>query len=290
MRPFDGAALISLLGTRTLVFAGDSLSRQHFISTLCLLHASRGVALVSDDVTWSDEWPCHGTRNCVPGGAHSGFDRGCASFAVDGAPLQQLRVCNANEDQLRSAKAMRLLGPDGALAPMHDIVVGNLGVHHTVEELQPMVSKLLRDWTSLGGERARRDGGGGHSRDALPIMIYRETAPQHFHGSAAGLYELRSTDRDGNLLVCAASVDLTVVSRSTAELELLAGRVPMLAVNPYAAAAGKLHVAGMQHRGDPSGHVEDCTHWCLPGLPDVWTLQLYNYLMAHLPQLEQGVY
>ena len=29
----------------------------------------------------------------------------------------------------------------------------------------------------------------------------------------------------------------------------------------------------------------DCSHWCLPGLPDTWNVLLFNFLIRPLPSI-----
>ncbi|KAG5193151.1 hypothetical protein JKP88DRAFT_256370 [Tribonema minus] len=265
--PFDGEAFIRLLGTRKLVFAGDSLSRQNFISTACLLHASPRVAVVEDRIKWYTDWPCHGTRNCIRGGAHSGFIGGCVRFALDGeSDAGELTVCFNPAERGVPVDA---IAARHALVPRRDVLVANLGTHMRKNEQAPHVRQVLDKWTAPA-DAAR-----------LPLLIYRETAPQHFRGtSPAGEYDAVAAIG----AACQATIDLDAYSLSTPERRGLAGRVPFVAANPWSAEAGALHVAAGVL--GVAKNTQDCTHWCLPGVPDVWSAQLFNYLRAHLAALE----
>ncbi|KAG5183533.1 hypothetical protein JKP88DRAFT_150007, partial [Tribonema minus] len=279
---FDGAAFVRLLGTRQLVFAGDSLSRQAFISAACLLHAAPGVEVREDAIEWSDDWPCHSTVNCIPRGRHSGFGGGCVQFGLAEEPgAGAVSLCFTAADQ---AVELEHIIKRFAMTPRHDILVMNLGVHLTSDEHALQVQHMPDTWT---GDPAAR-----------PILVYRETAPQHFKldvraqlgagkgaaaAAAAGMFD---ADTVAGLAACVPSVDYRQDWRSSPEREGLAGRVPFLAATPFLAQAGHLHVgAGVVGAAQRS---QDCTHWCMPGVPDVWSAQLYSYLRAHLAQLEGG--
>ncbi|XP_066360530.1 protein trichome birefringence-like 8 [Miscanthus floridulus] len=40
------------------------------------------------------------------------------------------------------------------------------------------------------------------------------------------------------------------------------------------------HPSGHREPGTPPGAPEDCSHWCLPGVPDVWNQVLYAHLLS----------
>lgn len=40
------------------------------------------------------------------------------------------------------------------------------------------------------------------------------------------------------------------------------------------------HPAGHREPGTPPDAPEDCSHWCLPGVPDVWNQILYAHLLS----------
>ena len=73
------------------------------------------------------------------------------------------------------------------------------------------------------------------SKEVTPILIYRESSPQHFKGSAAagGTFSAAA-----NMTACAASIPAHMDPLSTPERGKLAGRVPVLAVNPLSASVG----------------------------------------------------
>jgi GDSL/SGNH-like Acyl-Esterase family found in Pmr5 and Cas1p len=52
LSPFNGRLLLQLLDKRQMIFTGDSITRQMFMSMACLLYSSPNVKLVRDDVQW----------------------------------------------------------------------------------------------------------------------------------------------------------------------------------------------------------------------------------------------
>ncbi|KAG5183530.1 hypothetical protein JKP88DRAFT_198936 [Tribonema minus] len=270
LNPFDAQAFLALLGRRKIVFVGDSLTRQMFTSLLCLLHASPAVRVVSDTIEWSTKWSCLRLPNCIERGRHSGFTKGCVTFTPaaasaaasatgGGAPeADALEVCYDYKDDGELVAFAMLRHPD--LRARRDIVVANSGIHMTLRERSYDMTHYVA--------HARADAA------RLPIAVYRETSPQHFEGTAGGLYFKGKS----SFKRCKDSVVLAEEPLSEPERAYMAGQVAMLAVNPLAAAAGNMHV----------GAGVDCTHWCAPGVPDLWNVALFNYLSAHLAALEEG--
>jgi hypothetical protein len=127
------------------------------------------------------------------------------------------------------------------LIAQRDIIIANLGVHmneaHRKEQLQNVVARC------------------SNTAILLPIVIYRETSPQHFEGQRSGVYE------DASALIydtCLDSIDMSEEPRSAHERAALVSVVPLLAVNPAAANAGAIKVsAGVNFC---TGRT-DCTHW-----------------------------
>jgi hypothetical protein len=72
-----------------LVFIGDSLTRQVFISIACLLDGLHSSIVAETRGQWLQKWPCHGSSNCVKGGKHSGFNVASVRF-VNGAEIHFL--------------------------------------------------------------------------------------------------------------------------------------------------------------------------------------------------------
>jgi GDSL/SGNH-like Acyl-Esterase family found in Pmr5 and Cas1p len=275
LRSFDGTELLRLLGNRSIVFAGDSIMRQMFLSMACMLYISPGVELVRDNVVWEvsaimhnfkmllllfrsqlvpsfcsrtpciaaqANWPCHGTSNCIEGGQHSGFSWGCITFSSDNN-VTMLNMCVQQADE---GIPIDEIAQHYGLVPAYDIIVANLGVHfmsqgRTAERLQQLRNVLQRYQNSAV---------------PLPIVIYKETSPQHFPGHRGGMYEVAL----GQLYTsCVETVDILYDARSMSEREMLQGKMPFLAVNPTAASNGLLKVTtGVRGR---TGDSVDCTHW-----------------------------
>ena len=63
-----------------LVLVGDSLMRQIFIAIAC----STAESIDKKKVNWMEEWPCHGTMNCINTGLHGGFNIASVTYKEGG--------------------------------------------------------------------------------------------------------------------------------------------------------------------------------------------------------------
>jgi len=96
-------------------------------------------------------------------------------------------------------------------------------------------------------------------KDALPHLLWRETPAQHFRGSN-GLYQSSLLGRACESL---SFPDTLVTSKSNwrniaANSVAHKFHVPVFKIWSLSAARGDAHVG------------RDCTHYCLPGIPDIW--------------------
>ena len=72
LQALDIPTFAQRLRKRTVYFVGDSLPRQVMIAMICALNVPK----TSIRAAWPrcpEKWPCHGTRNCIECGEHSGF-------------------------------------------------------------------------------------------------------------------------------------------------------------------------------------------------------------------------
>ena len=100
-------------------------------------------------------------------------------------------------------------------------------------------------------------------RDVLPQLIWRETPAQHF-STKNGFYDSSHSNRKcenwsfADTFVNSESNWRNTIANSVA----LKFHVPVLKIWSLSAARGDAHVG------------TDCTHFCLPGIPDIWALLL----------------
>ena len=235
---------------RTLI-VGDSQMRQVFIGMACALREYTE----HYHVDWQPKWPCHGTQNCVSGGNHSGFDVG-SIYLRGGSEIHFLphsgSLAHNNGHIMNDMLALIKRGRnpeitrDSALKPRAgrtlvkgDTLIYNVGIHLGYAKKENMLNATA--------EFGRRLIGSGPLR---PMFVYVGTPTQHFK-TRTGAHNWNASkecqgtvlrnallDRELKILKEGETVDYFV---EYADLEL-----------------GHLHIGG-----------NDCTHYCMPGVPDV---------------------
>jgi hypothetical protein len=201
-------------------------------------------AIAEFDIPWT-EWTCgKESKPCIKSGPHSGFHHG--------------RIILASGTEIRFDG--RKLSSEGG------IVVFEQGVHDSV---RAGALKLVDELFKL----ANLD---------IHALIWMPTPPQAFHTDTAEFnsYELLDLP-PGEADLCRPSV---ADHRRAAETEALreSGAIDLL--------RAAIVLEGVEHLGHskvgngfrserhPGG---DCTHYCMPGVPDEMARVLYNILIAH---------
>jgi hypothetical protein len=254
-----------------LVLIGDSLTRQVFISIACLLDGLHSSAVAETRAQWLQEWPCHGTSNCVRGGKHGGFNIASVRF-VNGAEIHFLPlggmvgpageakvvsrmtrelddkgfVTMRNETALESSSPLRL--------SQNDTLLINIGIHNKVGDLAAAVRKV----NELGNKLHVKANASNVNGRVMgnPLLWYMATPTQHFwsqkgqHDSARASNTCRET--------------LPENPRSKLEVQVLSPN-DIDRVFDY----DDLQLGGM-HIGNG-----DCSHYCMPGPPDRIAASIY---------------
>ena len=242
--------LLKLLHGRTLLLLGDSISEQHFYSLACSFLS------VSSPTSW---WPRNAsarelwkTRTCLPFEPAHDF---ILCYVVAGKSNEHLQP----RPWVLSARLRSSLQPT-------DVVLMNVGVHlddaiTATKVYEQIAGPLLK--SSNASSVAREGPGGGEAAGpspAGPLVIFRETAPQHF---AAGVYNRRNPPPRASRCTPLPERWADAPERNRyneAILPLLRrDRVPVLDVWRSSAMMHAEHVSR-------SPAVLDCTHWILPGV------------------------
>ena len=255
---FDATNFLRILRGRTLLLVGDSVQTQFFVSLACLLHSRDPGSLHGHTIAWKGpsnlRKRCRGFKQCH-------YMYGCASF-TGGVRLCLCFVVGISGSFIQ--QCMRSYN-----ATSSDVVVyGSIGVHY--REL----AKFYRQKPDFAAKAEVKAVLGvaapEHNRGYL---IFREVSAQHFN-APGGHFNLSRGDYnrwEGN---ATCSSDHTLASmwehqrwnRVTVPAMESAG-VPILRSWRPTSLAWDAHVG-----------YGDCTHFCLPGVPDDWSLQLYDLL------------
>ena len=261
------------------MFAGESWTIQQFVSLACLLHAA-GPTSWRSNLEWREPSSlhkrCHGEARCH-------YEKGNALF-VFGDTTIQLRTCGIMG--LESRLYRRCLAP-ARLQPKDVLVYGSIGSHYTGEgDLHQSSWNVTRLASLEPGLLLRAvsfvdDSHGFKPSAGSPLVIWREVLPQHFpspgghywHGlDPPGMHYNTKKDVAGQ---CDETHNLTEMwtyhrwNKVTLPIVERATGVRTLRVWQSATYAGDAHLT-----------YGDCTHWCMPGVPEHWTEQLLNMLLA----------
>ena len=311
----SGGALLDMLlrGGRRLSLVGDSLLRQVFVALGCALGTR---LVVHRDVHWADAstegggWPCHGTRNCVPRGEHSGFFG--ARLVLRGGGEISFR--GADADELQTGRVARNLGGDDWLVVMTGAHAAVTTEHHlaAVEAVTARnrgASGVSSD-TSQSNHRTHQQRRGNSTPP--PRLVWAMTPQSSFHSpNGTGLYDIAFLrGRSGGSgtgtgaqdrrvredLLAAERGKMAGQDSAAAAGEACAAHVPdlhsaaewaALRARPQLLASlwGVLHLEGLNTLGAAKigggvGAWGDCTHYCMPGVPDVMARALVAMMLG----------
>ena len=275
----QAAALQRRLAGRLLLFAGDSIHVQHFVSLACILHALVPSSIQRMELEWLSprsvtnrrvlKKRCHGVDRCH-------YDQGCVHFT------NGMRMCLCRLEELEAAEYARCMRVFGRA----DVVYyGSSGIHYTGE--------MGPTGTSGRGERARalvetevglllnatdRHPLTGRRGVNSPLVLWREVTAQHFAG--VGGHYTQSSSKDNynyksDVPGCFSNHSKMEMQHhqkwnAYAEPLLTAARMPVVRVWESTAMAWDAHVG-----------YGDCTHWCQPGLIDHWSRLFVSMLLRH---------
>ena len=271
---FDRQRFVTYLNGRHLEFFGDSMTRQHFISVLCHLlpyvdwsatnrfwgrnHHDVHAPGCGKDVTApksSDKWPCHQRYHGVMVNPHRANNTACI-FLTTGS-----RVCYRGFLSHFVNQYMNHFNNNV-------LIVANAGLHGGTNDYRIVLENFVTKYEAI--EKSKR-----------PFVVYREHAAQHFKGRRDGSFQKRVHVNKGNAgsnlpldVPCQASIDNGPTdSRVRYEEQVVSrAKIPILLTYEATKATGCAHI------GTQSTGIVDCTHFCLPGVPDNWTELLFNFL------------
>lgn len=255
-----------------LVFIGDSLTRQVFISIACLLDGLHSSIVAETRGQWLQKWPCHGSSNCVEGGKHSGFNVASVRF-VNGAEIHFLPLGGTvGRDQAEKGIVSRMIQEldDKGFVTMrnrtalaswsplrlsrNDTLLIIIGIHNKVGN----VAAAARQLNELGNKLHAKANTSNVNYGRVmknPLLWYMTTPTQHFWS------------RDGQHSANASTScreTLPEKPRSKQEVEVLSPNDIDQVFNYDDLRLGGMHIGN-----------GDCSHYCMPGPPDRIAASIY---------------
>ncbi len=260
--PFNAEALLRRFAGRQIWFEGDSVSIQMFVSLLCLM---KGTEVQTDGIQlqwlsnngrarWNMQKNCKdGAFHCYFGGQAEGPQ--CVDFKHD------VRVC-----------VLEIDGTEGLdQVPDRAVLIANMGLKFPPGgDIDAVFMKTLADLI----ERAKT---------ASWKLVWRQSSLQHFEASGDCSYEGIQLATPGQRRLCSDHVCNYTGSpralRDAKAIDLLRqSGVDVLWIDGYEQTAQSN--VQIESRTDTRTGDQDCTHFCIPGLPDHWNRLLFNYLMS----------
>lgn len=291
---FDSQEFLSRMRNKVLAFIGDSIGRQQHQSLMCMLTGGK------DDVMIEDVSLLYGLK--IPPGslrpdgiAHRFLETNTTIIYYWSASLCDIQSLNKTDPN--TYYAMHLDRPVMFLQRfigMMDVVVLNTGHHWNKGKInanrwvmhvdgQLNTDARFRDIAgfarnfSLGKIIAWLDDQIIHNNTKAEVYM-RSLSPRHFFEG-----EWDSGGRCDNNLVPVEEKNITgqVAVDPIAESAVWGRRVHLLNITYISQFRDEAHIS--KYRPNQSG--QDCLHWCLPGVPDVWNELLYANLFFHGGQI-----
>lgn len=281
---FSPVKFLELIRGKRLVFVGDSINRNQWESMLCLLRSA-----VSDP---SRVREARGRRITKERG-HYNFKFMDYHCSVEYYVSHFLVHESKGRVGQRRVKTLRIDAIDRSSSRWRgaDILVFNTahwwshyktkaGVNYYQEgdqvhphlDVSPAFRKALMTWASWVDQ---------HATPGKTQVFFRSYSPSHFRG---GEWNAGGHCKESNQPLNDTSGRPNPEKNMIVEQVVKQMRNPVTILNITSLSGlridGHPSVYGRSPgKGTPKG-IEDCSHWCLPGVPDTWNELLYYYLLS----------
>ncbi|XP_077210316.1 protein trichome birefringence-like 14 [Tasmannia lanceolata] len=287
MPEFKGSLFLKRMQGRTLAFVGDSLGRQQFQSLMCMITGGKESPEV-EDIGW--KYGLVKARGAVrpDGWAYRFLSTNTTILYYWSASLCELEPLNISNPA--TEYAMHLDRPATFLRQyLHrfDVLVLNTGHHWNRGKL-----KANRWVMYVGGvpNNNRALAGIGSAKNFTVYSVvkwldtqlpkhpklkafFRTISPRHFVNgdwNSGGSCDNTTPLAGGNQVLQDKSSD------PDAEGAVEGTRVKLLDITALSQLRDECHISRYSIKATPG--MQDCLHWCLPGVPDTWNEIIFAQL------------
>ena len=137
-----------------------------------------------------------------------------------------------------------------------ETLVINYGLHRQTTDYQD-IHRTLQRWQAYRPPTGRK-----------LRLVWRETSPQHFQGKSGLFHGIKTPP-------CVAIDDMRAAWEPYKNMTDILSEFPEIHLLPIWSLTALRFDAHSE---------KECSHWCLPGVPDVWVQLLYALLKAQTTQ------
>lgn len=279
MPEFDRFTFLQRMQDKTIAFIGDSLGRQQFQSMMCMASGGEDSPEV-ENVGWQYDLVKHRGAIRPDGWAYRFPKTNTTILYYWSASLSDLVPINSSNPV--SEIAMHLDRPPAFMRQyLHrfDVLVLNTGHHWNKGKL------TQNRWVMHVSRKPYKDGQLTDMKKAknftahsvvrwldkqLPShprlkVFFRTISPRHFHN---GDWNTGGTCNNTIPLTKGSEVVQDESNDKVIEDAVKGTKIKILDINAISELRDEAHVSEYSIR--PTNGINDCLHWCLPGVPDTW--------------------
>ncbi|RZC89045.1 hypothetical protein C5167_030738 [Papaver somniferum] len=282
---FDAVKMLELIRGKRLVFVGDSINRNQWESMLCLLKSA-----ITDP---KRVFETHGRRITKEKGNYSFkfLDYKCTveyyvshflvhegKGRVGSKRVQTLKIDTLDRGSSRW-KGADILVFNSAHWWSHAKTKSGVNYYQERNQVYPHLDvptafkRALTTWASWVDK---------YVIPGKTQVFFRSSAPTHFRG---GAWNAGGHCKEVNQPLNYSSNIFDPEKSLITEEVIKQMKTPVTILNVTSLSEfridGHPSIYGKKPGKASRSHVEDCSHWCLPGVPDTWNELLYYYLQSN---------
>ncbi|KAK4393755.1 protein trichome birefringence-like 16 [Sesamum angolense] len=287
MPEFQGAEFLRKMQDKTFAFIGDSLGRQQFQSLMCMVSGGEEMLEVEDvGEKYGLAIPEGATR--PDGWAYRFPDTNTTILFYWSASLCDTEPINITDPATEFA--MHLDRPPAFLRrflPQFDVVVLNTGHHWNRGKLRANRWVMYANGKPVSDRRLITVGGAKNYTlysivrwldSQIPLypqlkVFLRTISPRHF---ANGEWNTGGSCDNISPLSKGSGVFKDESTDPVAEGAVRGTKVKILDITALSELRDEAHMSRYSIKA--SDGINDCLHWCLPGIPDTWNELIYAQL------------